>query len=582
MASEDGVVYIELGSDISFYRVNSYLDTVTVSKIKQLTSHQDPNHFKNLRLGRYSPGSGKIDTSKYFKNTDNLRIPRGLFSKMRDIVHGAGYKIRVKDSRIDSVIDYEEFPEYRDLIPLSLHDGIDLWDYQLDLERAIIGTENCLVRGGCGSGKTEVGISFFKKVRRNTLVIVWSKNLFDQWIKRVSLRCGLKIRDIGIISSSKINLKPVTIASQQTLFSRLKNKDFRDVVTSFFGAIIADEVQAFAAPTLFGVIEPFPARYRVGISEDETRKDGKEFLIYDLFGDVREEISTEYLESIGVVHKVPIYVVPTDLTCEKYERPDFVCNKPVWRRGCGETFPYGSTIVENENSANPVTRQMIEGDSCPNCGGVLVQIKDYDNLLKESLMADENRMNAIRDIVVQEHEDDHIISVFSDRLEYCQALSDLIRHSGVRNGLIVGDVKYKGQRKAVLDYLVKGDTRVIIGTKTIYQGFDFPPLDRGIVSIPKGSNRQLFSQQIGRLRRPERICRKCNEKIVQTNEDVLNGTCPKKCPYCGSIHKYDAKMYYIWDKNLFPKHLINIGRWFKEVYVLREGEWIPFRKYVER
>ena len=49
-----------------------------------------------------------------------------------------------------------------------------------------------------------------------------------------------------------------------------------------------------------GTIDRFTARYRVGVSADERRKDGKEFLIRDLFGGVAVEVPKGEMVDKGI------------------------------------------------------------------------------------------------------------------------------------------------------------------------------------------------------------------------------------------------------------------------------------------
>ena len=107
---------------------------------------------------------------------------------------------------------------------------------------------------------------------------------------------------------------------QQTIAA----KDPETLPLDVFGTVICDEVQRFAAKTLFAAVELWPARYRVGISADESRKDKKEFLTYDLFGDVAADIKRDDLIISGNVLDVEVRIVETDFRFPRYaETKDF-------------------------------------------------------------------------------------------------------------------------------------------------------------------------------------------------------------------------------------------------------------------
>ena len=125
---------------------------------------------------------------------------------------------------------------------------------------------------------------------------------------------------IGIIQGKRRSMKPLTIAMQKTLAQNPLTAE----EMNYFGVVICDEVQLFAAKTFIKAVDPFPAKYRVGISADHRRKDKKEFLIHDLFGGVAAEISRNELISLGVIVDTEIRVVPTDFQAPWYGRPDDV------------------------------------------------------------------------------------------------------------------------------------------------------------------------------------------------------------------------------------------------------------------
>jgi superfamily II DNA or RNA helicase len=172
--------------------------------------------------------------------------------------------------------------------------------------------ENCLIQSPTGSGKTETLLKVAEWILRTAgpvLIIVWEgsrrSGLMKQWIDRICERFGLSPNDVGVIGDGLKRIKPLTVGMQQTL----KNVGRR--YTQAFGGIICDEVQRFAAPTFQKVVGIYPARYRFGASADETRKDGKEFLIYESFGEVAGTVENAALIEKGKVKDVTVRIVPT-------------------------------------------------------------------------------------------------------------------------------------------------------------------------------------------------------------------------------------------------------------------------------
>lgn len=540
-----------------------------IPEIIENCTYRNPEYFKAKAMGYYPKCDKTISNYTLDRQSKRMLIPRGKMADLREILSAFEIPYKCIDQRISNKMD----------IDLNYDSSIELWEDQQDLLDTILKKENVLVRGGCGIGKTEIAIKFIDISRENTLVVVWSDDLYVQWIERLADRFNLKKSEIGEIKGSKEKIKPITVALNKTLYNRLQKPKFKKEVSNYFGAVICDEVQRFAANTFYGAVSPFTAKYRIGVSEDETRKDGKEFLVYDLFGRVAHEVSIDELENKGIVHRVPIYVVPTELRDEEYENPPLLC------RYCKKE--YDPMTIVKEDVAPYNERYLMKGDPCLNvrrgkpCRGNLVINKDYNGVLN-TIIDNDDRHKLIIKIAKEEVEEGNTLVVFSDRIPMCEKVSEMFSDAGIPNGIVSADTKYKKMRKDVIKDAKIGKIKALIGTSTIYQGLDVPRLNRGIVTIPKATNYQQLSQQLGRLRRPERFCGICSKKIEQTHEDVANYTVPMKCPHCGVNHKYDAKLYYIWDQYVFPKHLALLDKHFKSVYVYQDGVYITVKEYFKK
>ena len=321
-----------------------------------------------------------------------------------------------------------------------------LRDYQITMINAALGRENCLLRAGTGSGKTTVAIALASRIGLYTLIIVWSANLFDQWIERIEAELGVPAKDIGIIRGSRISIKPITVAMQQTIAA----KDPETLPLDVFGTVICDEVQRFAAKTLFAAVELWPARYRVGISADESRKDKKEFLTYDLFGDVAADIKRDDLIISGNVLDVEVRIVETDFRFPRY-----------------------------------------------------AETKDFNELL-EGMRTDEPRNQIILDLARAELSQGQQCFVLSHRREHCVDLCNRLNTS-YKSGLLLGNKTVKDAKlfAAVKQGMLSGAILAGVGTvQAIGQALDIPAIGRSICGTPVASNKQAVGQIRGRICRP--------------------------------------------------------------------------------
>jgi superfamily II DNA or RNA helicase len=236
---------------------------------------------------------------------------------------------------------------------------------------------------------------------------------------------------------------------QQTLL-KLNVEQWREV-SGYFGVVVCDEVQRFAAKTFMQVIDRFPARWRIGISADETRKDRLEFLLYDLFGSVVAEVQRDDLIEQRFVHDVEVRVVPTDFDAPWYRDP---------------------------------------------------QDADHQNFnrLLEEMAGDRARNDLVIRLTRNASAQNEQVLVFSHRREHCVELSSQLTEHGERCGLLLGGAADADEFRETVAKIKAGKQRVAVGTvQAIGQGLDLPTVSRGVLATPIASNRQLWGQLRGRL-----------------------------------------------------------------------------------
>jgi superfamily II DNA or RNA helicase len=223
-------------------------------------------------------------------------FPRGGMARVRAALRAHGREWEVEDARTWS------HPE-----PSIPDHNVALWPHQERLVDAAVARQNCLLLAATGAGKTTAGLALIARLKRRSLVMVWTGALEKQWRERIQAELGMRPDEIGRFRGSRREIRPITVAMQQTVVSAIEaGEDLADE----FDVVVCDEVQRFAAPTLFASVDPFGARYRVGLSADHTRKDRKEFLTHDLFGDVALEVGEAEVLQTGATVDVEVCVVP--------------------------------------------------------------------------------------------------------------------------------------------------------------------------------------------------------------------------------------------------------------------------------
>jgi len=380
-------------------------------------------------------------------------LPRGAMNKLRATLRAAGLSWTVRDERVEGdpiALDLRHCPDP------DAPGGGELRPYQADAVQAAIARQNCLVRAPTGSGKTTTAIAMLARLRRRALVVVWTSGLLEQWKERLQRELGLTDEQIGIVGQGSWIVRDITLAMQQTLASAFRREDERIVdLTRRCGVLVCDEVHRFAADTFLGVVDRFPAKYRIGFSADETRSDGKEFLIYDMFGAVAHEVPQEELIENGAVLDVECRVIPTEFQAPWY-------------------------VAQLQNGVAP----------------------DFSRLLDE-IIGDAERNAIVVQLAKQEVNAGEQVIVFSQRVEHVQRLDAELSACGVRTGIMLGGEDWKPQFESAREGLRNGNVRAVIGTiQMVGTGIDIPSLSRGILAAPIGNNRQLYGQIRGRLSRP--------------------------------------------------------------------------------
>lgn len=413
------------------------LSADVLKRMRETCEHTNPEYSKRRAMG-YSTYDVPQFIKTWVNTEEGLTLPSGAMQRVREVLRAAGVPFRVVDARS------EGSPVVRALV----YQGFELRPYQVDMVDKAYAKERCVVRAATGSGKTTAAFALAAKIGLNTLVILPNAKLLKQWMKLVPRDLGLRGNQIGLIRGSVKRLRPLTLATQQTLWSRGISEDMND----FFGAIIVDEGHHAAARTFMQTIDSFRARYRIAFTADERRKDKKEFIVYDLVGGVAHEVTREQAEAADAVVDVEVRIVPTHFECPAYASGAVDFNGLL-----------DAMIVDGPRNDNAITlarRELERGEQC---------------------------------------------IVLTHRREHARALERGFIALGISSGCMLGEQEPGDEEEfeRACAGLLDGSVRVACGTyQALGEGIDLPAVSIGIATTPIGKNKQLFNQVRGRLCRP--------------------------------------------------------------------------------
>lgn len=435
-----GLIHATIDSRIRLAKAQLPKDLIAA--LRAAFTHANPDFHKKRAMGYSLHG---VDSSiKTWRETETtLELPRGGTSRLRAIASDLGHSIKFIDQRVS-------FPPVAWPDPA---DDFELRPYQSEALLACLSRQQGIIRAPTGSGKTSIALAVAAALQQPALVIMRDSNLLSQWKERAVSQLGLSPREIGELRGSGRHRvgQRLTLALQQTLYSK---KFPLESVANEFGTVIVDEVQGVAASTFMKVIDVFPAKHRIGVSADESRRDKREFLIYDQFGEIIYEIERHELEKSGTIHRVMVRLIPTDFRADWY-------------------------------------RDAASGE------------RDFGRLLDE-ITTDEARNEQLIDALADITKREAPVFIFTHRIEHARWIADVGMFSRkISCGLMLGGADNQSRFNEDKARLNAGTLTAAAGTySAIGTGIDAPRVQAGLMATPIGNNAQFFGQVRGRICRP--------------------------------------------------------------------------------
>jgi len=308
-------------------------------------------------------------------------------------------------------------------------------------------------------GKTVIGAYLIGERKVNTLILVQSSALLEQW--RASLEQFLTIHEvlpeppkkrgrkkkrclIGQVGAGKDTRGGIIdIAIMQSLFEG-EEKEVKSFVEDY-GMVIVDECHHVAAFTFEKVLKAAKAKYVYGLSATPVRKDGHHPIIFMQCGPIR-------------------YLVDAKSQADKRTFSHFIIPRFTRARA-----PAGSGIQE----------------------------------LYAAIVKNENRNASLVEDTVQLVREGRSPILLTERKEHAAQLATLLQGKIPNVFLLVGSDKPKEKREklAALQAIPASEEVVVAATgKYIGEGFDAPRLDTLLLAMPI-SWRGTLAQYAGRLHR---------------------------------------------------------------------------------
>ena len=490
-----GKIHIVLSNGI-------YIDTLNLmpriqNQIRSLAAFDNPEFYKNKRLGY----SNYYNFSAVYLGKDidgYIQIPRGLREKIIEECEKAGIPIDVSDER--------EIGH-----PIRVDFKGDLRTQQELAAEKLLSHSDGVLSAATAFGKTVVCSYLIAERKVNTLILLQSKDLLNQWIDE--LNKFLEIREeppeyitktgrkkkrqdvIGVLHGNKNTLTGIIDVAM--VGSMYKKGEFNDLVNSY-GMVIMDECHHTASKTSIELLQKINAKYVYGVSATPKRGDDLDKIIYMLLGPLRHKFtSLERAQEQGIGH----YFIP------RYTR-----------------------VVDNIESKNDIN-------------------KAY-NLISDSKVRNEMIIEDVRSCV-NKKQTPVILTRFKDHAKY---LYDGLKNMADHVFLLYGDNsdKKNADIRAELKKIPQDETLILIATgQKIGEGFDFPRLDVLMLAAPVSFEGRL-EQYVGRLNRDYE-----GKEAVYVYDYIDSHIRFFDRMYAKRLRTYKKIGFSIWTEDKQPKQTIN-------------------------
>lgn len=439
-----GRMHIALGDGI-------YVDTLNLmprlqNQIRSMAAFDNPIYYKNKRLGY----SNYYNFSAVYMGKDidgYICIPRGLQDNLITACKEAEIEYEIEDCREKGR-------------PIRVSFDGDLRTQQDLAAQRLLTFDHGVLNAATAFGKTVVCSYLISQRKVNTLILLQSKDLLEQWVEELNKFLTIdekppiyktktgreKRRDsvIGILHGSKNTLTGIVdVAMVGSIYGK---GNFNEFINSY-GMVIMDECHHCGSNTSVEVMQKVNARYVYGVSATLKRGDNLEKIIHMLLGPIRHSYTAkERAVEQGIGH----YVYP------RYTR---IVDTNESRSNISEAYSLISTSSARNDMILEDTRKVVTDGRTP---VILTRYKEqakylYDNLIKDA---------------------DNVFILYGDNSD-----------------------KENSEIRKRLKEVPASESLILVATgQKIGEGFDYPRLDTLMLAAPVSFAGRL-EQYIGRLNR---------------------------------------------------------------------------------
>ena len=319
------------------------------------------------------------------------------------------------------------------------------------------------------AGKTFIALKAIDLLKTQTMIIVPTLDLIDQWKKRVRECLGV---EAGVVGGGENVVRMVTVSTYDSAYSQAAQLGNR------FMFLVFDEVHHLASPGYMQIAEMYIAPYRMGLTATYERSDQRHNLLPLLVGDPVYSIDIEELTG---KHLAPYTYEKVFVELTPDEQRTYEAEMGVFKNYLRERRIVLKSAADFQR---------------------FIMTTGRDPRAREALLA---RNKALRVAVNSEAK----LNLLADRLEAYRnekiliftLYNDLVYTISRR--FLVPAVTYqtpREERREIMTNFGNGRYKVVVTSQVLDEGVDVPDASVGLVLGGTGSTRE-YVQRLGRLLR---------------------------------------------------------------------------------
>jgi superfamily II DNA or RNA helicase len=319
------------------------------------------------------------------------------------------------------------------------------------------------------AGKTYVALKAISLLKTQTLIVVPTLDLIDQWRKRVAEHLNM---EAGAVGGGQNTVKMITVSTYDSAYLQA------ETLGNKFMLIVFDEVHHLASPSYMQIAEMYIAPHRMGLTATYERSDERHSLLPRLVGDPIYTVSVEELagEHLSPYTYEKIFV---ELTPEEQRAYDsqiatfrlYLREKGITLRSAEDFQKFIMTTGRDHRAREALLAR--------------------NRALKIALNSDAKLHLLARQLEANRNEKTLIFTLHND-LVYA-----------ISRRFLIPAITYqtpKEERRETLENFRKGEYKAIVTSQVLDEGIDVPDASAGYILSGTGSTRE-YIQRLGRLLR---------------------------------------------------------------------------------